>query len=104
MRGKTQERNKKDVRIKHSMNRKELWEHFLRKDERHLRNRKGLHVSVLGNVQLFETPRNFPGRNTVVGFIPSLGDLPHPGIETTFLMFLALAGRFFATVPLGKAC
>ena len=30
---------------------------------------------------------------------PSPGDLPHPGIE---LSFLALAGRFFTTEPPGK--
>ena len=30
---------------------------------------------------------------------PSPGDLPNPGIETTFP---ALAGRFFTTVPPGK--
>ena len=28
---------------------------------------------------------------------PSLGDLPHPGIESLSLMSAALAGRFFTT-------
>ena len=30
---------------------------------------------------------------------PSPGDLLHPGIESTFLMPLALAGRFFTIAP-----
>ena len=33
---------------------------------------------------------------------PSLGDLPDPGIELTFLVSSALAGRFSTTVPPGK--
>ena len=33
---------------------------------------------------------------------PSLGDLPNPGIETSSLVSLALAGRFFITEPPGK--
>ena len=33
----------------------------------------------------------------------SPGDLPHPGIELTSLMSLALAGGFFATEQSGKA-
>ena len=33
---------------------------------------------------------------------PSLGDLPHPGIEPRSLMSLALAGRFFTLAPSGK--
>ena len=32
----------------------------------------------------------------------SPGDLPNTGIEPTSLMSLALAGRFFTTVPLRK--
>ena len=35
---------------------------------------------------------------------PSLGDLPDPGIEPTSLASLALAGRFFTSVPPGKPC
>ena len=35
---------------------------------------------------------------------PSLGDLPNPGIEPTFLMFPALAGRFFTTCATWEAC
>ena len=33
---------------------------------------------------------------------PSLWDLPDPGVEPTSLASLALAGRFFTTVPPGK--
>ena len=33
---------------------------------------------------------------------PSPGDLPHLGIEPTFLMFCTLAGEFFTTVLPGK--
>ena len=34
--------------------------------------------------------------------LPYPGDLPHPGTELTFLVSLALAGRFFTTEPPGK--
>ena len=30
------------------------------------------------------------------------GDLPDPGIKPTFLVFLALTGRFFISEPPGK--
>ena len=33
---------------------------------------------------------------------PTPGYLPNPGIKPTSLVSLALAGRFFATVPPGK--
>ena len=33
---------------------------------------------------------------------PPPGDLPYPGIKPTSLVSLALAGRFFTTVPPGK--
>jgi len=33
---------------------------------------------------------------------PTLGDLPHPGIEPTSLKPRVLAGRFFTTVSLRK--
>jgi len=33
---------------------------------------------------------------------PSPGDLPNPGIKPMTLESLALAGRFFTTVPPGK--
>ena len=33
---------------------------------------------------------------------PSPGDLPDAGIEPTFLVSSALAGRFFASVPPGN--
>ena len=33
---------------------------------------------------------------------PPPGDLPNPGIQTTFLGYPALAGRFFTTEPPGK--
>ena len=106
MRGKTQERKKSGRNQDKTFTlheQKEVLEHFLRKDERHLRNRKGLRMSVLSNVQLFETPWNFPGKNTVVGYSPSLGDLPHPGVKPMFPVSLAWAGRFFTLVPLGEA-
>ena len=34
---------------------------------------------------------------------PTLGDLPNPGIKSVSLLSLALAGRFFTTVPPGKS-
>ena len=34
--------------------------------------------------------------------LPTPGDLPNPGIKTTSLLSLALAGGFFTTVPPGK--
>ena len=34
---------------------------------------------------------------------PTPGDLPYPGIESASLEPLALAGRFFTTVPPGKS-
>ena len=34
---------------------------------------------------------------------PTPGDLPDPGIETASLVSPALVGRFFTTVPPGKA-
>ena len=34
--------------------------------------------------------------------LPSLGDLPDPGIEPMSLVSPALAGRFFTTVPPGS--
>ena len=34
--------------------------------------------------------------------LPTPGDLPDPGIKTASLASLALAGRFFTTVPPGK--
>ena len=33
---------------------------------------------------------------------PTQGDLPEPDMELTSLAFLALAGGFFTTAPLGK--
>ena len=33
---------------------------------------------------------------------PTLGDLPHPGVETQTLVSPALAGRFFPAEPPGK--
>ena len=70
------------------MNRRRYGSIFLRKDERHLRNRKGLHASMPSNVQLFEIPWNFPGKNTVVGCIPSLGISPTRGSNPCFLCLL----------------
>ena len=73
-----------------------------------------LHECSVSHVQLFATPwivahqaplstefsrkeyrRRLP--------FPSTGDLTHPGIKHTSLVSLALAGRFFTTVPPGKA-
>ena len=34
--------------------------------------------------------------------LPTLGDLPDPGIEPVSLTFLALAGRFLPTAPPGE--
>ena len=34
---------------------------------------------------------------------PPPGDLPDPGIDLTSLVFSALAGRFFSTMPPGKS-
>ena len=36
--------------------------------------------------------------------MPSSGDLPHPGIEPTYLMSPSLAGRFFTTSATWEAC
>ena len=72
-------------------------------------------MRVLSCVQLFATPwtvahqtplsMEFSRQEYWSGLpFPSLGDLPDPGIEPTSLASLALAGRFFTSVPPGKPC
>ena len=62
----------------------------------------------LSHVQLFVTPWTVAHQAPLsMGFsrqeywnglvFPSPGDLPNPGIELAFLVFLALAGGFFPT-------
>ena len=49
-------------------------------------------------------PRNFPGKSTGVGchiLLWGRGALPYPGIRLTYLASLALASRFFTSVPPG---
>ena len=49
-------------------------------------------------------PWDFPGKNIGVGCqFPHPENLPSPGIEPASLESPALAGRFFNTVPPGKA-
>ena len=70
-------------------------------------------LSCFSHVWLFATLCSPPG-SSVHGILQARileqiampsppGDLPHPGIEHTFLMSPALAGRFFTTVPPGKS-
>ena len=70
--------------------------------------------SVLSCVQLFVTPwtvvhrallsMEFSRQEYWSGLLfPSPGNLPDPGIKPTSLGSLALAGRFFTTVPPGKS-
>ena len=47
--------------------------------------------------------RRFPRQEYWSGLpFPSPGDLPHPGIESAFLVSPALAGGFFTIAPPGK--
>ena len=68
---------------------------------------------VLSLVHLFATPRTVASQAPLsMGFsrqeywsglpFPPPQDLPDPGIESTSLVSLALAGGFFTTVPPGK--
>ena len=68
---------------------------------------------MLSHVQLFETPwivahqaplsMEFSRQEYWSGLpFPSPGDLPDPEVEPAFLVFPALAGRFFTTALLGK--
>ena len=70
-------------------------------------------VQLLSHARLFETPwtvahqvplsMEFFRQECGSGFsFPTPGDFPSPGIEPSSLVSLALAGRFFTTVPLGK--
>ena len=68
---------------------------------------------MLSRVQLFATPwtvapqaplsMGFPRQEYWSGLpFPSPGGVPDLGLEPVSLMFLALAGKFFTTVPSGK--
>ena len=47
----------------------------------------------------------FPGKNTGVGcYLPSPGDLPHPGIKAVASVSPILAMGFFTTEPPEKPC
>ena len=72
-------------------------------------------LSRFSHVRVFATPwvvarraplsMGFSNQEYWSGFpCPSPGDLPNPGIEPTFLMFPALAGRFFTTCATWEAC
>ena len=67
-----------------------------------------MHAQSLNRVLLFETPWTVARQALLsVGFsrqdywsglpFPSLGDLPHPGMEPTSPLSPVLAGRFFTT-------
>ena len=71
-------------------------------------------AQLLSCVQLFMTPWTIAhqaplsvglSRQEYHSGLPliSPGDLPNTGIETVFLESLALAGRFFTSVPAGKS-
>ena len=75
--------------------------------------REGCCCSVLSRVWLYATPWTVDRQAPLsLGFsrqeywsglpFPPPGDLPDPGIKPTSLVPSALAGRFFATEPLGK--
>ena len=70
-------------------------------------------VHGLSHVRFFAVPwtvahqtplsMGFPRQEYWSGLpFPTLGDLPHPGIELTSLVSSALAGGFFTTAPPGK--
>ena len=77
-------------------------------------DKKPLFCAALSHVWLFVTPRTVAHQASLpTGFsrqehwsglpFPPPGDLPDPGIKTSFLVSAALAGAFFTPVPPGKA-
>ena len=79
----------------------------------YLPNTACVHVCILSYVQLFATPwavacqapltTEFSRQKYWSGFpVPTPGNLPNPGIETTSLVSVALASKFFSTAPLWK--